>query len=122
MHTNKEELIKRLDEKYNAIGQNTDVHLEGLVHANPITYWDYILPEALLGLQIQRTTCPDEMVFIMYHQINELLFKMILWEIDQVSNNENIDAAFFTEKLRRISRYFDMLSTSFDIMGDGMEL
>ncbi|MCX8470747.1 MAG: tryptophan 2,3-dioxygenase family protein [Chitinophagaceae bacterium] len=122
MDTNKEELIKRLDEKYNAIGQNTDVHLEGLVHANPITYWDYILPEALLGLQIQRTTCPDEMVFIMYHQINELLFKMILWEIDQVSNNENIDAAFFTEKLRRISRYFDMLSTSFDIMGDGMEL
>jgi tryptophan 2,3-dioxygenase len=122
MNTNKEELIKRLDEKYNAIGQNTDVHLEGLVHANPITYWDYILPEALLGLQIQRTTCPDEMVFIMYHQINELLFKMILWEIDQVSNNENIDAAFFTEKLRRISRYFDMLSTSFDIMGDGMEL
>jgi tryptophan 2,3-dioxygenase len=122
MDTNKEELIKRLDEKYNAIGQNTDVHLEGLVHANPITYWDYILPEALLGLQIQRTTCPDEMVFIMYHQINELLFKMILWEIDQVSNNQNIDAAFFTEKLRRISRYFDMLSTSFDIMGDGMEL
>jgi tryptophan 2,3-dioxygenase len=122
MNTNKEELIKRLDEKYNAIGQNTDVHLEGLVHANPITYWDYILPEALLGLQIQRTTCPDEMVFIMYHQINELLFKMILWEIDQVSNNQNIDAAFFTEKLRRISRYFDMLSTSFDIMGDGMEL
>jgi len=122
MDTNKEELIKRLDEKYNAIGQNTNVHLEGLVHANPITYWDYILPEALLGLQIQRTTCPDEMVFIMYHQINELLFKMILWEIDQVSNNENIDAAFFTEKLRRISRYFDMLSTSFDIMGDGMEL
>ena len=122
MNTTKQDIINRLDEKYNAIGQNTDVHLEGLVHANPITYWDYILPEALLGLQIQRTTCPDEMVFIMYHQINELLFKMILWEIDQVTNNENIDAAFFTEKLRRISRYFDMLSTSFDIMGDGMEL
>jgi len=57
----------------------------------------------------------------MYHQINELLFKMILWEIDQVSNTEKIEAPFFTEKLRRISRYFDMLSTSFDIMGDGME-
>jgi tryptophan 2,3-dioxygenase len=62
------------------------------------------------------------MVFIMYHQINELLFKMILWEIDQVSQSEQIEAAFFTEKLRRISRYFDMLSTSFDIMGDGMEI
>jgi tryptophan 2,3-dioxygenase len=122
MDNNKEQIIKRLEEKYAAINQHTDVHLEGLVHANPITYWDYIMPEALLGLQIQRTTCPDEMVFIIYHQINELLFKMILWEIDQVSHNENIDATFFTEKLRRISRYFDMLATSFDIMGDGMEL
>ncbi|HPI53955.1 MAG TPA: tryptophan 2,3-dioxygenase family protein [Chitinophagaceae bacterium] len=117
----REEILQRLDEKLKAIDQNTDVHLEGLVWANPMTYWDYILPEALLGLQIQRTTLPDEMVFIMYHQINELLFKMILWEIDQVSRCETPEASFFTEKLRRISRYFDMLSTSFDIMGDGME-
>jgi tryptophan 2,3-dioxygenase len=119
--TVREDILKRIDEKYAAINQNSNVHLEGLVHANPITYWDYILPEALLGLQIQRTTLPDEMVFIMYHQINELLFKMILWEIDQVSRAQTIEAAFFTEKLRRISRYFDMLSSSFDIMGDGME-
>jgi tryptophan 2,3-dioxygenase len=117
----REDILKRIDEKYAAINQNPDVHLEGLVHGNPITYWDYILPEALLGLQIQRTTLPDEMVFIMYHQINELLFKMILWEIDQVSNAQTIEAVFFTEKLRRVSRYFDMLSSSFDIMGDGME-
>jgi tryptophan 2,3-dioxygenase len=116
-----EDLVARISKKYEAIDQNPDVHLEGLVWANPITYWDYILPEALLGLQVQRTTLPDEMVFIMYHQINELLFKMILWEIDQVSKCDKIEAAFFTEKLRRISRYFDMLSTSFDIMGDGME-
>lgn len=121
MNNIKEELINRISEKYEAINQNPDVHLEGLIWAKPITYWDYIMPEALLSLQTQRTTLPDEMVFIMYHQINELLFKMILWEIDQVSNKEQIDAVFFTEKLRRISRYFDMLSTSFDIMGDGME-
>ena len=122
MTNEQEKLIERISEKFTAINQNPNVHLEGLVHANPITYWDYILPEALLGLQVQRTTLPDEMVFIMYHQINELLFKMILWEIDQVSQSEHIEAAFFTEKLRRISRYFDMLSTSFDIMGDGMEV
>lgn len=121
MSDSQKEIITRIEEKYQAINQNPDVHLEGLVWANPITYWDYILPDALLGLQIQRTTQPDEMVFIMYHQINELLFKMILWEIDQVSINEEVTAAFFTEKLTRISRYFDMLSSSFTIMGDGME-
>ena len=115
------EIVSRIEDKYKAIDQNPDVHLEGLVWANPITYWDYILPDALLNLQIQRTTQPDEMVFIMYHQINELLFKMILWEINQVSDCSNITAPFFTEKLRRISRYFDMLASSFDIMGDGME-
>lgn len=122
MSNEKEQIIQRIADKYAAIDQNPEVHLEGLVWAKPITYWDYILPDALLGLQVQRTTLPDEMVFIMYHQINELLFKMILWEIDQVSTATAVNAAFFTEKLRRISRYFDMLATSFDIMGDGMEL
>lgn len=121
MTDTQKEIVSRIEEKYKAINQNPDVHLEGLVWSNPITYWDYILPDALLGLQIQRTNQPDEMVFIMYHQINELLFKMILWEINQVSNKSEVSAPFFTEKLRRISRYFDMLSSSFDIMGDGME-
>ena len=111
----------RIAEKFKAIDQNPDVHMEGLVWAKTMNYWDYIMTDSLLGLQVQRTTLPDEMVFIMYHQINELLFKMILVEIDQVSNCEEISALFFTEKLRRISRYFDMLSSSFDIMGDGME-
>ncbi len=118
---NREDILRRLDDKFQKIGQNTDTHLEGLVWNNPITYWDYILPDALLSLQVQRTNQPDEMVFIMYHQINELLFKMVLWELDQVAERETVDAAFFTEKLRRISRYFDMLSSSFTIMGDGME-
>lgn len=122
MYEHQSDILQRINDKYKSIDLNPEVHLEGLVWANPMTYWDYILPDALLSLQVQRTTQPDEMVFIMYHQINELLFKMILWEIDQVSNSEKVEAAFFTEKLRRISRYFDMLSTSFDIMGDGMEL
>ena len=92
------------------------------MHSEPITYWDYIQTDALLNLQIQRTTLPDEMVFIMYHQVNELLFKMILWEISQVSHNKDITASFFSEKLMRVSRYFDMLTSSFNIMRDGMEV
>jgi tryptophan 2,3-dioxygenase len=117
-----ENLLNRISEKFKAIDQNPDVHLEGLVWAKPITYWDYIHTDALLSLQLQRTTQPDEMVFIMYHQVNEILFKMILWEMNQVCKNElPVSAAFFAEKLNRISRYFDMLSSSFSIMGDGME-
>lgn len=118
----REELLKAIDEKYEAMGQNPDTHLSGLLYGEPITYWDYIQVEALLGLQIQRTTLKDEMVFIMYHQINELLFKMILWEIDQVSHEEQISTVKFAKHLNRISRYFDMLSNSFTIMGDGMDV
>ena len=119
---NTEKILGELDEKFNAIGQKTDTHLEGLLWAKPITYWDYIQTDALLNLQIQRTTLPDENVFIMYHQVNELLFKMILWEVNQICHTINPATAFFTERLSRISRYFNMLTTSFDIMGDGMEV
>lgn len=122
MTTETNQLLEQLEQKFDAINQKTDTHLEGLVWAKPITYWDYIQTDALLNLQTQRTILPDEMVFIMYHQVNELLFKMILWEIKQVCYSENIQTKFFAERLTRISRYFDMLTTSFDIMGDGMEV
>lgn len=119
---NYNQVLTDLEEKFEAINQKTETHLEGLLWAKPITYWDYIQTDALLNLQTQRTVLPDEMVFIMYHQVNELLFKMILWEINQLCHTEKPETAFFTEKLRRISRYFNMLTTSFDIMGDGMEV
>lgn len=115
-------LLEQLEAKFDGIGQDLDTHLEGLLHSEPITYWDYIQTDALLSLQIQRTTLPDEMVFIMYHQVNELLFKMILWEIEQVAHHKELNALFFSEKLMRISRYFDMLTSSFNIMRDGMEV
>lgn len=117
-----QEQLNHLNDKFEAINQNTATHLEGLLWSKPITYWDYIQTDALLNLQVQRTTLPDEMVFVMYHQVNELLFKMILWEISQICHCEQPKTAFFTERLMRISRYFDMLTTSFDIMGDGMEV
>ncbi len=118
---NRNEILAAIDEKYQAIGQDADVHLLGLLHAKPITYWDYINVDALLSLQIQRTQLPDEMIFIMYHQINEILFKMILWEIEQVAIDPHITTQKFSLHLDRISRYFDMLSSSFNIMRDGME-
>lgn len=118
----REDLLHKLEEKYKTVDNKTDIHLEGLLWSKPMTYWDYVQTDALLNLQVQRTTLPDEMVFIMYHQVNELLFKMILWEMNQLCHSEQPDPKYFTDKLMRISRYFDMLTTSFDIMGDGMSI
>ena len=117
----KDEILKAIEEKYQKLGVPLDSMLEGLLWSTPITYWDYIQTDALLGLQIPRTNQPDEMVFIMYHQVNELLFKMILWEIDQVAITDEVSAEKFSMHLMRISRYFDMLSNSFTVMADGME-
>jgi tryptophan 2,3-dioxygenase len=116
------ETNQKLKDKYDAIDQDVNTHLEGLLHSKPINYWDYIQTDALLNLQIQRTTFPDEMVFLMYHQVNELLFKMILWEIDQVAKKKDITAPFFENKLMRVSRYFDMLTESFNVMREGMDV
>ena len=118
----REELLAAIDKKYEAMGQNPDVHLSGLLHAEPMTYWDFAQVDALLSLQTQRTQLKDEMVFIMYHQVNELLFKMILWEIGQIADEKEIHPEKFTMHLGRISRYFDVLANSFTVMGDGMEL
>jgi tryptophan 2,3-dioxygenase len=117
-----QKLIEEIVAKLESEGQNPKTHFEGMLHSKPMNYWDYIQTEPLLNLQTQRTNLPDELIFIMYHQINELLFKMILWEIEQVAFNKDLNATFFSSRLDRISRYFDLLSGSFKIMGDGMEV
>lgn len=122
VNENTASILKEIEQKYESISQKTETQLEGLLWSKPTNYWDYIQTDALLNLQIQRTVLPDEMVFILYHQINELIFKMILWEMNQISYSENITAAFFTDRLSRISRYFDMLTASFTIMENGMDV
>ncbi len=115
-------LAEQIKEKYQALNQDPQIHFEGLLHSKPINYWDYIQVDALLNLQVQRTVFPDEKVFILYHQISELLFNMILSEIDQVAKTRNITTKLFTDKIMRISRYFDVLTSSFSIMKDGMDV
>ena len=115
-----ESVISELKDKHEDLSQDINLHLEGFLHSKQLTYWDYINPDALLNLQIQRTEFPDEMVFITYHQINELIFKMILWEIEQVATTKDITVETFEDKIMRVSRYFDMLTTSFNVMSKGM--
>jgi tryptophan 2,3-dioxygenase len=47
---------------------------------------------------------------------------MILWELQQVAEAEVLEVNFFTDKLMRVSRYFDMLTSSFSIMQEGMDV
>lgn len=127
--------LKKLDEKYQAMGQSMTNYLDGLLISNYLTYWDYTHVDTLLTLQNPKTDFPDEQIFIIYHQITELYFKLSLHELEQIANNgkkvmpngedlgwnEKLDVKYFIERLGRVNRYFEALTKSFDIMVDGME-
>ncbi|MCK6618469.1 MAG: tryptophan 2,3-dioxygenase family protein [Cyclobacteriaceae bacterium] len=115
------EQLQKLKAKYDVMGQDLSAYLDGLLYSDYLTYWDYIHLDTLLSLQNPKTRFKDETVFIIYHQITELYFRLVLWEIEQIATTENLNEKFFTERLDRINRYFRNLANSFDIMVDGME-
>src|SRR3954469_4988418 len=135
MEKSVEEKVKLLEEKYAQMGQDINSYLDGLLLSNYLTYWDYIHVDTLLTLQNPKTDYPDEMIFIMYHQITELYFKLSLHEFIQIAHNgqrtspngknegwnDKLDPEFFITHVTRINRYFEALTHSFEIMVDGMD-
>lgn len=115
------ERLKQLQDKYAAMGQDLTSYLDGLLHADFPTYWDYINLDTLLSLQQPVTPFPDEQIFVIYHQITELYFKLSLLEIEQIHAETNLDAATFLERVNRVNRYFENLVRSFDIMVHGLD-
>lgn len=115
------EQVKKLQQKYAVMGQDLSSYLDGLLHADYLTYWDYIHLDTLLSLQTPKTQFKDEKVFIVYHQITELYFNLVLWELEQICTGEKLTEKFFIERIDRVIRYFKQLENSFLIMIDGLE-
>lgn len=113
--------LELLNEKYSSLGQDLLSYLDGLLYADTVKYWDYIVLDTLLSLQKPRTQFPDEHIFIIYHQITELYFQLSLREFEQLADKEDVDEKFFVDRVTRINRYFDALVLSFDIMSKGMD-
>ena len=128
-----DETLKRiqiLKDKYASIGQDLNSYLDGLIYANPLAYWDYIEVDALLSLQKPKTDFPDEKIFIVYHQITELYFYLAEHELKQIANNgkkisdqgqdlgwyDKLDVNYLIDRLRRVNKYFEALTKSFDVM------
>lgn len=115
------EKLKLLEDKFASMGQDMSAYLDGLLYADYLTYWDYIHLDTLLSLQNPKTQFPDEEIFIMYHQITELYFKLTLHECKQIANHESLTVSFFTQRLKRINAYFKALVQSFGVMVEGMD-
>ncbi|MEP0273542.1 tryptophan 2,3-dioxygenase family protein [Ekhidna sp.] len=113
--------LTKLEEKYEAMGQDLSSYLDGLLYSDYLTYWDYIHLDTLLSLQTPRTAIPDEKIFILYHQVTELYFRMILNEMEQAVFTDPIGEKTFLKRLKRVNRYLDHLIDSFDVMTDGMD-
>jgi tryptophan 2,3-dioxygenase len=112
-------LINQIQEKYKNLGENPETYLKGLLHAKPINYWDYTEVDTLLSLQKQRTDYKDEKIFIMYHQVTELVLGMMIHELEQLVYEE-LSEEIWIVKINRLNRYTSMLVTSFDVMKHGM--
>jgi tryptophan 2,3-dioxygenase len=116
-----QERLDKLATKYAASGQELLNFLDGLLYQDYNTYWDYIHLETLLSLQNPVTSIPDEEIFIMYHQITELYFKLSLHEIKQLAFADDLNPETYLIKVKRINRYFSALTHSFGVMEKGMD-
>lgn len=115
-------LIEKIKQKYETNSQDFKAYLEGLLYQEYTNYWDYINTDTLLTLQKPKTGIKDEMIFIIYHQITELYFKLCIHEMEQISELHGlIKPDFFTERLSRMNAYFKNLTASFEIMVNGMD-
>ncbi|KAA3651623.1 MAG: tryptophan 2,3-dioxygenase [Bacteroidetes bacterium] len=117
----REEIIQAIVDKYEKLGENPDTYLSGLLESKPINYWDYIQVDTLLSLQKPRTNYKDEEIFVMYHQVIELMLKLVLHEVKQMHENKTWTEDFLINKINRINRYTGILTSSFDVMKDGMD-
>jgi len=129
------EQLEMLRQKYEAMGQDMNSYLEGLLLSNYLPYWEYTSVDTLLTLQKPRTDFPDELIFIIYHQITELYFRLSLHEYEQIANNgrdvrangedkgwkSQIELDYLKDRVRRINQYFKALTTSYGVMENGME-
>lgn len=114
--------LEALIEKYTAEGKNLTCYLEKLYHERNLDYSEYLALDSLLTLQKPKTYFPDEMIFIVFHQIAELYFRLILWELEQLTNPNELPAdGIFLEKVNRVNRYYRHLIKSFDIMSNGFD-
>ena len=122
MNPELQQRLEKLEAKYAATGQDWLSYLDGLIYSDYLSYWDYIHLDVLLNLQQPKTKIPDENIFIIYHQITELYFKLVRLELQQIIDMGTAPSAeWFDIRIRRCVRYFEALTKSFAIMSDGMD-
>ena len=117
--------LQELQDKFAKEGKDISSYLEKLLQERNLDYTDYLHIDTLLSLQKTRTDQPDEMVFIVYHQVVELFFRLIIWELEQLTavpkEGTTVSGESFVEKINRVNRYVEVLVYSFEIILQGLD-
>lgn len=109
-----------LDSKFKGNTKALYNYLKGLKFSRDVNYWDYLNVDALLSLQQPISHMPDELIFITYHQICELYFKIIIHEIAKLQqsyvDSEEVIETKWADGLNRVKMYFDLLTQSIRVL------
>ena len=75
----------------------------------PVSYTSYLQVDSLLELQthLSQPVAHDELLFIIIHQVYELWFKQILFELDAVVTH--LQASDFIKSIRRLERVNEIM-------------
>jgi len=122
LNNEEKKVLEKLKNKFSDNPEELKSALEGLFHNKGLFYWDYIHTETLLSLQQPKTNFPDEIIFIVYHQICELYFLLIIHELKILTNIENkefLEGENWIKRIGRIVNYWKHLVESIHIMQPG---
>jgi tryptophan 2,3-dioxygenase len=84
-----------------------------------LTYASYLKVDELLALQQPRSEGPehDELLFIVIHQVYELWFKQVLWELDRaIELLGSDDQASCGHTLNRVLRILKVMVAQMDVL------
>ncbi len=84
-----------------------------------LSYSSYLKVDALLALQepVSNPVAHDELLFIVIHQVYELWFKQIIFELDSLTGDlQNADFIKSSRRLERVSEIMRVLIQQVDIL------
>jgi tryptophan 2,3-dioxygenase len=115
-----EEAVRELEARF---GKRAVEQVDAALVRKELTYDDYIETRTLLSLQTTLTDYHDEFIFKVYHQQTELWFRLVLHEVERgirslIATPAKLDDA--VEATTRINRYFNVITSSFSVLLDGL--
>jgi tryptophan 2,3-dioxygenase len=93
------------------------VETAGMTRSRPETYGDYLRVADLLKQQKTITNAHDELQFIVVHQVNELWFKLLLFELESTRDTiRRDDPARSTHLLTRAHAILRTVTGTLDVL------